>query len=83
MKSREHVLIEIVVMGLDPGFANPEIGDAVWRKYIPEALAKGKFQAKPDPYILKGGLARVQDGINLLRKGVSAKKIVIEIGGEP
>jgi len=70
------------VWGLDPGFDNKDIGDAVWRKYIPKALKAGKFQAKPDPEILVGGLERVQDGINLLRKGVSAKKLVIEIAKE-
>jgi hypothetical protein len=42
-------------------------------------LAAGKFHAKPDPLVLEGGLERVQEGINLLRKGVSAKKIVIEV----
>jgi hypothetical protein len=67
------------VNSLDPGMVNLDIGDAVWRKYLPKALAAGKFLAKPDPEILVGGLERVQDGINILRKGVSAKKIVIEI----
>jgi hypothetical protein len=56
-----------------------DLGDALWRKYLPEALATRKFQAKPDPEILEGGLERVQDGIDMLRKGVSAKKIVIEV----
>jgi len=70
------------VWGLDPGFDNQDIGDAVWRKYIPRALEAGKFQAKPDPEVLVGGLERVQDGIDLLRKGVSAKKLVIEISKE-
>lgn len=46
---------------------------------MPQALAAGKFQAKPDPMVLEGGLERVQDGINILRKGVSAKKVVIEV----
>lgn len=64
---------------MDPGFENPEIGDAVWRKYLPDALVAGKFQAKPDPLILEGGLEKVQEGVNILRKGVSAKKVVIEI----
>jgi threonine dehydrogenase-like Zn-dependent dehydrogenase len=72
-------LIMNTVNGLDPGLVDLDIGDAVWRKYIPKALASGKFQAKPDPEVLKGGLGRVQDGIDILRKGVSAKKIVIEI----
>ena len=67
---------------LDPGHVQPEIGDYLWHKFIPEALAAGKFQAKPDPHVIKGGLAKVQDGIDLLRKGVSAKKIVIEISSE-
>jgi hypothetical protein len=81
-------------MGLAPAFSNeelselpgswgaggaPRIGTAVWHDFMPEALETGKFQAKPDPQIVKGGLAKVQEGINILRKGVSAKKIVIEI----
>lgn len=65
--------------GLDPGLVDLDIGDAVWRNYIPVALAAGKFQAKPDPEVLEGGLDKVQDGIDLLRKGVSARKVVIEI----
>lgn len=68
--------------GLDPGLVNLAVGDAVWRKYLPEALATGKFQAKPDPQVIKGGLASVQQGVDLLREGVSAKKIVIEISKE-
>ena len=72
----------LLVNGGDPAFVALEVGDAVWRKYIPEALAAGKFQAKPDPLIIKGGLQKVQEGINLLRDGVSAKKIVIEISKE-
>jgi len=72
----------LVVNGLDPGLVALDVGDAVWRKYIPEALAAGKFQAKPDPLIIKGGLEKVQEGIDLLRDGVSAKKVVIEIAKE-
>lgn len=68
-----------VVNALDPGLVRPDIGAAVWHNFIPGALAAGKFQPKPDPEILEGGLGRVQDGIDILKKGVSAKKIVIEI----
>ncbi|RAH81760.1 NAD(P)-binding protein [Aspergillus japonicus CBS 114.51] len=67
------------VNGLDPGMVNLDVGNAVWRKFIPEALAAGKFQAKPDPRIVPGGLEKVQEGIDMLRQGVSAQKIVIEI----
>lgn len=58
---------------------NLDVGDAVWRNFLPEALAKGTYLPKPDPEVLEGGLERVQDGIDIVRKGVSAKKIVIEI----
>jgi hypothetical protein len=50
---------------------------------MPAALESGRFYAKPDPFILKGGLAKVQEGIDMLKKGVSAKKVVIELAGEP
>ncbi|ESZ93887.1 putative quinone oxidoreductase [Sclerotinia borealis F-4128] len=68
----------VFVNGLDVGLVDLDIGDAVWRKYVPEALAVEKYLAKPDPEVLEGGLERVQDGIDILRKGVSAKKIMIE-----
>lgn len=58
------------------------IGDFIWRVYVPQALAKGKLKAKPDPIVIQGGLVKVQEGIDTLRKGVSAKKIVIEIAKE-
>lgn len=69
-------------MGLDTAFNFPDVADALWRDYLPQALAKGLFQAKPDPFVIKGGLSKVQDGLDMMRKGVSAKKIVIEIAGE-
>lgn len=64
--------------GLDPGLVRLDIGDAIWRKFLPQALAAGKFQAKPDPFILEG-LENVQMGIDMVRKGVSAQKIVIHV----
>ncbi|KAJ5629596.1 alcohol dehydrogenase [Penicillium herquei] len=60
----------------------PELGHHIWHGFIPEALAAGKYQAKPDPHLIAGGLQSIQDGIDLLRKGVSAKKVVIEIAAE-
>ncbi|KAF2155510.1 putative quinone oxidoreductase [Myriangium duriaei CBS 260.36] len=63
-----------------PGAA--EIGQALWHDYIPKALAEGHFQAKPDPFVIEGGLAKVQEAVDMLRNGVSAKKIVIEVQAE-
>jgi hypothetical protein len=67
------------VNGGDPGLVNLDVGNAVWREYIPAALATGNFQVKPEPFIITGGLEKVQDGIDILAKGVSAKKVVVEI----
>lgn len=80
-------------MGLASGFTTEELTGAsgtgavhlaepIWHDFMPDALASGQFQAKPDPLIIKGGLSKVHEGIDLLRKGVSAKKIVIEIDFE-
>lgn len=66
-------------MGLVPAMVDTTIGETVWHQYLPEALRVGKFQAKPEPHLIQGGLERVQDGIDLLAKGVSATKIVIEV----
>lgn len=56
-----------------------DLGIELWSNYLPKALEAGKFQAKPDAYIIRGGLGKVQEGIDLVRKGVSAQKVVIEI----
>ncbi|GFF54905.1 hypothetical protein IFM46972_10137 [Aspergillus udagawae] len=69
----------IFVNGGDPVLVDLDIGDALWRKYLPKALATGKLVPKPDPEIIQGGLGKVQEGIDIVRKGVSAKKIVIEV----
>ncbi|KAF7166400.1 hypothetical protein CNMCM5623_000088 [Aspergillus felis] len=69
----------IFVNGGDPVLVDLDIGDVLWRRYLPEALATGKFVPKPDPEIIEGGLEKVQEGIDIVRKGVSAKKIVIEV----
>ena len=68
-----------IVKGGDPGLVNLDVGNAIWSEYIPTVLATGQFQVKPDPFIIGGGLKKIQDGIDLLAKGVSARKIVVEV----
>lgn len=57
----------------------PEVGIANWQNLILEALAQGRFQAKPDPQVIKGGLEMVQVALDKLKEGVSATKIVVEM----
>ena len=59
-------------------FTALDVGNAVYREYIPKALNAGKFQVNPDPFVIEGGLNKVQEGLDVQRNGVSAKKIVID-----
>ena len=56
-----------------------DVGDAIWRKFIPNALAEGRFLAKPDPLIIESGLEKIQDANDLLKADVSAKKGVVAV----
>lgn len=69
----------VAVSGLGPTYDEIDVGEAVWGHFIPMALAEGKFQAKPDPQIITGGLEAVQQGLDTQKAGVSAAKIVVEL----
>ncbi|KAL6401107.1 zinc-binding oxidoreductase CipB [Ilyonectria robusta] len=58
---------------------NQHIGEWIWEKFLPEALANGSFQAKPDPALTGHGLKDIQNALDVQRKGVSAKKIVVTL----
>lgn len=81
--SLTNLLTNISVICIDIGFTAFDVGNAIWREYIPNALAAGRYQAKPEPLVIEGGLEKVQEGIEILRKGVSAKKIVIKLSESP
>lgn len=54
-----------------------EVGEAVWQKYVPDALMSGQLQLKPDPIVIKGGLAKMQEGFERQKKGVAGGKVVV------
>ncbi|OMP83238.1 Zinc-binding alcohol dehydrogenase domain-containing protein cipB [Diplodia seriata] len=56
-----------------------EVGDAVWRKFVPEALASGQLKAKPDALVVGKGLERIQEAIDRQQAGVSAQKVVVSL----
>ncbi|KAJ5996792.1 zinc-binding oxidoreductase CipB [Penicillium canescens] len=58
---------------------NERIGEAIWEGFVPEALASGQLQAKPDPMVLGHGLENIQKGLDRQKAGVSAQKIIITI----
>ena len=66
-----------LVYAVDISTKEVEVGDAIWQKYVPEALKSGHLQAKPDPIVIKGGLAKMQEALDRQRQGVSAGKVVV------
>ncbi|KAJ9661777.1 hypothetical protein H2198_001742 [Neophaeococcomyces mojaviensis] len=59
--------------------AENEVGPGIYRGFLPEALEKNTYKAKPDPLIVGSGLDKVQEAFEVLKKGVSVKKIVVLI----
>ncbi|KAF2768831.1 GroES-like protein [Teratosphaeria nubilosa] len=47
--------------------------------WMSRALADGSLQCKPDPYVIGEGLESVQAGIDMVRNGVSATKVVVRL----
>jgi hypothetical protein len=58
---------------------SPDIAEAVWEKYLPAALADGRFQAKPDPIVVGAGLEKIQEALERHKQGVSAAKVVVTL----
>ncbi|KAJ5897277.1 Polyketide synthase enoylreductase [Penicillium tannophilum] len=57
---------------------NQEVILELWREYLPKALEDGEYHALPDPLVMHTrGLNGIQEGYDVLKKGVSAKKVVV------
>ncbi|KAL2845502.1 chaperonin 10-like protein [Aspergillus pseudoustus] len=56
-----------------------EVGPAVFEAFLPKALEAGTFQAKPSGEVVGHGLEAIQKGLDDLKAGVSAKKLVITL----
>ncbi|KAK5726088.1 hypothetical protein LTR15_004280 [Elasticomyces elasticus] len=69
----------VMVWAFRPGTEDDYDASSVWTDFVPAALSTGILQPKPESYIITGGLGRLQGALDLQKKGVSAKKIVVEI----
>ncbi|RHZ68587.1 zinc-binding alcohol dehydrogenase family protein [Aspergillus thermomutatus] len=56
-----------------------EVGPAIFEGFLPKALAAGEFKAAPPAEVVGKGLESIQEGLNQLKKGASAKKYVISL----
>jgi len=59
--------------------AHSPVGDAVYVNFLPVALANGKFRPAPEPMVVGEGLGAIQGALELQKKGVSAKKVVVTL----
>ncbi|KAF4633836.1 hypothetical protein G7Y89_g4268 [Cudoniella acicularis] len=53
------------------------VGKAIWEDFLPKALIAGSFVPAPDPLIVGRGLESLQEAVQIQRKGVSARKVVV------
>nr|WP_246311829.1 zinc-binding alcohol dehydrogenase family protein [Leifsonia naganoensis] len=63
--------------------ASSAVGPALWRDYLPAALASGSHRPYPEAHIAGDGLPAIQDALDTLRRGVSARKLVITMDSTP
>ncbi|GLA61394.1 hypothetical protein AtubIFM55763_006045 [Aspergillus tubingensis] len=59
--------------------SNKHVAEGIWRDFVFKALETGRLQPKPDPEVVGKGLEKVQEAVDILKKGVSAKKIVVTL----
>lgn len=56
---------------------NTPVGPAIFEQFLPKALEDGRFKCLPRPEIVGEGLQSLQKGLDKLKAGVSAKKLVV------
>jgi NADPH:quinone reductase-like Zn-dependent oxidoreductase len=70
----------VLVSGIWGGnLAYNEVGPAIYNTFLPAALASGTYRAEPPAEVVGHGLDKIQEALTQLRKGVSAKKLVITV----
>ncbi|KIW64132.1 hypothetical protein PV04_09087 [Phialophora macrospora] len=55
------------------------VAAAIWGDFLPKALREGSFVPAPEPLVVGHGLENIQAGVDLLGKGVSARKVVVTL----
>ncbi|GAQ05066.1 zinc-binding alcohol dehydrogenase domain-containing protein cipB [Aspergillus lentulus] len=51
----------------------------IYTEFLPQALEQRQFVPAPPPHVVGKGLNKIQDALDLQRKGVSAKKLVVTL----
>ncbi|KAL4925288.1 zinc-binding alcohol dehydrogenase family protein [Aspergillus undulatus] len=66
-----------VKMIIGSSLKHNDVGKAIYEDFLPRALVEQKYVAAPEPLVIGRGLERVQEGVDLYRTGVGARKVVV------
>ncbi len=58
-----------------------EVSTAIYRDFLPTALAEGRYRAVPPATVVGHDLADLQHALDVQRRGVSAQKVVVTLPG--
>jgi hypothetical protein len=56
-----------------------EVSTAIYRDFLPAALADGRYVAAPRPTVVGSGVGDLQKAMDIQRAGVSAAKVVVTL----
>lgn len=56
-----------------------EVGNGLYRDFLPKALENGAYKAVPEALVVGSGLESMQMGLDKLKAGVSATKVVVTL----
>jgi NADPH:quinone reductase-like Zn-dependent oxidoreductase len=56
-----------------------EVSTAIYRDFLPSALASGRYAAAPKPTVVGHGVHDIQHAMDIQLKGVSAAKIIVTL----
>jgi hypothetical protein len=56
-----------------------EVGAKIFKDFLPKALEAGNYVYAPEPLVVGKGLDKIQEAFEVLKKGVSAKKVVVSL----
>jgi NADPH:quinone reductase-like Zn-dependent oxidoreductase len=67
-----------IVTNFATGLGSGDVGKALWQ-WLTKAMEENSIKYMPQPEVVGKGLEQVQQSVDLLAKGVSAKKLVVSI----
>ncbi|KAL4774745.1 chaperonin 10-like protein [Aspergillus nidulans var. acristatus] len=77
---RQHRTGVVAKFILVDGLVDPDsVVSRVYMDFLPQALERGQFVPAPPPLVVGKGLEKIQEALDIQRKGVSGKKLVVTL----